>query len=132
MQLSQLYPLGYIRKKTARGWAIFIVGGGEPSKDDGARTDIFRPPPAYGQLRNTENRQRLRGLATAALMSPLRLIAVPPCSFPSLPNMDFTAARSLTAYQQPPVEDYADLLVPHCIGIDFALLGLTVFLFVFQ
>jgi len=33
---------------------------------------------------------------------------------------------------QPPVEDYADLLIPRGIGIDFALLGLPVFLFVFQ
>ena len=60
-----------------------------PSKDDGAGTDIFRPPPAYGQLRNTENRQRLRGFATASLMPPLRLIAVPPCSLSQLPDKDF-------------------------------------------
>ena len=31
-----------------------------PSKGDGARTDTFRPHPAYGQQRNTETRQRLR------------------------------------------------------------------------
>ena len=60
-----------------------------PSKGDGASTDTFRPHCAYGQLRNTENRQRLRGLATASLMPPLRLIAVPPCSFSLLPDKDF-------------------------------------------
>lgn len=60
-----------------------------PSKGDGAGTDTFRPHHAYGQWRNTENRQRLRGLATASLMPPLRLIAVPPCSLLPLPNKDF-------------------------------------------
>lgn len=60
-----------------------------PSKDDGVHTDTFRPHRAYGQLRNTENRQRLRGLATATLMPHLRLFAVPPCSFSLLPDMDF-------------------------------------------
>ena len=34
-------------------------------------TDTLRPHHAYGQLRNTENRQRLRGSATASLMPPL-------------------------------------------------------------
>ena len=52
-------------------------------------TDTFRPHHAYGQRRNTENRQRLRGLATASLMPPLRLIAVPPCSLSPLPDKDF-------------------------------------------
>ena len=60
-----------------------------PSKGDGAGTDTFRPHRAHGQLRNTENRQRLRGLATASLMPPLRLIAVPPCSFSLLLDKDF-------------------------------------------
>ena len=60
-----------------------------PSKGDGAGTDTFRPHRAYGQLRNTENRQRLRGLATASLMPPRRLIAVPPCSFSLLPDKDY-------------------------------------------
>ena len=60
-----------------------------PSKGGGADTDTFRPHRAYGQWRNTENRQRLRGLATASLMPPLRLIAVPPCSLSLLPNKDF-------------------------------------------
>lgn len=60
-----------------------------PSKGDGADTDTFRQHRAYGQLRNTENRQRLRGLATASLMPPLRLIAVPPCSFSLLPDKKF-------------------------------------------
>ena len=60
-----------------------------PSQGDGAGSDTFRPHRAYGQLRNTENRQRLRGLATASLMPPLRLIAVPPCSFSLLPDMDY-------------------------------------------
>ena len=60
-----------------------------PSKGDGAGTDTFRPHRAYGQLRNTENRQRLRGLAMASPMPPLRLIAVPPCSFSLLPDKDF-------------------------------------------
>lgn len=55
-----------------------------PSKGDGADTDTFRPHRAYGQLRNTENRQRLRGLATASLMPHRRLLAVPPCSFSPL------------------------------------------------
>ena len=60
-----------------------------PSKGVGADTDTFRQHRAYGQLRNTENRQRLRGLATASLMPPLRLIAVPPCSFSLLPDKKF-------------------------------------------
>lgn len=60
-----------------------------PSKGDGADTDTFRQHRAYGQLRNTENRQRLRGLATSSLMPPLRLIAVPPCSFSLLPDKKF-------------------------------------------
>lgn len=60
-----------------------------PSKGDGAGTDTFRPHRAYGQLRNTENRQRLRGLAAASLMPPLRLIAIPPCSLSLLPDKDF-------------------------------------------
>ena len=64
-----------------------------PSKGDGASTDTFRPHRAYGQLRNTENRQRLRGLATASLMPPLRLIAVPPCSFRCCLTRTFTTAR---------------------------------------
>ena len=60
-----------------------------PSKGYGAGTDTFRPHRAYGQLRNTEERQRLRGLATASLMPSLRLIAVPPCSLSPLPDKDF-------------------------------------------
>lgn len=60
-----------------------------PSKGDGAGTDTFRPQYTYGRLLNTENRQRLRVLATAALMPPLRLIAVPPCSLSPLPDKDF-------------------------------------------
>ena len=52
-------------------------------------TDTFRPHRAYGQRRNTENRQRLRGLATASLMPPRRLIAVTPCSFSLLPDKEF-------------------------------------------
>ena len=52
-------------------------------------TDTFRPHRAYGQLRNTENRQRLRGLATASLMPHRRLLAVPPCSLSLLPDKDF-------------------------------------------
>ena len=60
-----------------------------PSKGDGAGTDTFRPHHACGQRRNTETRQRLRGLATASLMPPLRLIAVPPCSLSLLPDKDF-------------------------------------------
>ncbi len=66
-----------------------------PSTGDGAGTDTFRPHRAYGQLRNTENRQCLRGLATASLMPHLRLIAVPPCSFSLLPIRTFTTARPL-------------------------------------
>ncbi len=65
-----------------------------PSKGDGARTDIFRPHRAYGQLWNTENRQRLRGLATALLMLHRRLIAVPPCSLSLLPDKDFYDCRA--------------------------------------
>lgn len=75
--------------KAAREVAVLMVGGGMPSKVDGAGTDTFRPHRAYGQLRNTENRQRLRVMATASLMPPLRLIAVPPCSFSLLPDKDF-------------------------------------------
>lgn len=78
------------KSKAVRGWAVFIVGGDMPSQGDGGRaTDTFRPHHAYGQRRNTENRQRLRGLAAASLMPPLRLIAVPPCSFSLLPDKDF-------------------------------------------
>ena len=76
--------------KAVRGLAVFIVGGDMPSQGDGGRaTDTFRPHHAYGQRRNTENRQRLRGLAAASLMPPLRLIAVPSCSFSLLPDKDF-------------------------------------------
>lgn len=76
-----------------------------PSKGDGAGTDTFRPHRAYGQLRNTENRQRLRGLAAASLMPPLRLIAVPPCSFSLLPDKDFTITPPLAAcFSSPRVE----------------------------
>lgn len=65
----------------AKEEAVFRVGGVMPSKGDGGRaTDTFRPHHAYEQRRNTENRQRLRGLATASLMPPLRHLAVPPCS----------------------------------------------------
>ena len=62
-----------------------------PSKGDGEPlfTDTFRPHRAYGQLRNPENRQRLRGLATASLMPHRRLFAVPPCSLSPLPDKDF-------------------------------------------
>lgn len=60
-----------------------------PSKGDGAGTDSFRQHRAYGQLRNTENRQRLQGLATASLMPHRRLVAVPPCSYSLLPDKDF-------------------------------------------
>ena len=59
--------------------------------------DTCRPQHAYGQLRNPENRQRLRGLATASLMPPLRLIAVPPCSLSPLPDKEFTTAPPLAA-----------------------------------
>ena len=76
-----------------------------PSKGDGAGTDTFRPHRAYGQLRNTENRQRLRGLATASLMPPLRLIAVTPCSFRCCLTRTFTTARPLAAcFSSPRVE----------------------------
>ena len=52
-------------------------------------TDTLRPHHAYEHRRNTENRQRLRRLAAASLMPPLRLIAVPPCSLSPLPDKDF-------------------------------------------
>ncbi len=69
-----------------------------PSKGDGAGTDTFRPHRAYGQLRNTENRQRLRGLATASLMPSLRLIAILRVLFRRCLIRTFTTARPLTAY----------------------------------
>ena len=76
-----------------------------PSKGDGAGTDTFRPHRAYGQLRNTENRQRLRGLATASLMPHRRLLAVPPCSFRRCMIRTFTTARPLaTCFSSPRVE----------------------------
>lgn len=76
-----------------------------PSKGDGAGTDTFRPHRAYGQLRNTENRQRFRGLAAASLMQHRRLIAVPPCSFSLLPDKDFTTTPPLAAcFSSPRVE----------------------------
>ena len=76
-----------------------------PSKGDGAGTLTFRPHRAYGQLRNTENRQRLRGLAAASLMPHRRLIAVPPCSFSLLPDKDFTTTPPLAAcFSSPRVE----------------------------
>lgn len=76
--------------KAVRGWAVFIVGGDMPSEGDGGRaTDTLRPHHAYGQRRNTENRQRLRGLATASLMPHLRLIVVSPCSLSPLPDKEF-------------------------------------------
>ena len=77
-----------MRKRQESGRSALLAAV-MPSKGDGASTDTFRPHRAYGQLRNTENRQRLRGLATASLMPPLRLIAVPPCSFSLLPDKDF-------------------------------------------
>ena len=75
--------------KAVRDWAVFVVGGDMPSEGDGAGTETIRPHRAYGKLRNTENRQRLRGLATASLMPSLRLIAVPPCPLSRLPDKDF-------------------------------------------
>ena len=55
--------------------------------------------------RNTENRQRLRGLATASLMPHRRLIAVPPCSFRCCLMRTFTTARPLAAcFSSPRVE----------------------------
>lgn len=76
-----------------------------PSKGDGAGTDTFRPHRAYGQLRDTENRQRLRGSATASLMLHRRLIAVPPCSFRCCLMRTFTTARPLAAcFSSPRVE----------------------------
>ena len=82
---------------------------------------------------NAEHRQPPTpsgGIGDAAYT--IRLIGGCPCSGPHCLARIFPTVPPLIAYMQPPVEDYADLLVPHCIGIDFALLGLTVFLFVFQ
>lgn len=78
----------FMRKRHEAGRSSLLAAV-MPSKGDGAGTDTFRPHRAYGQLRNTENRQRLRGLATALLMPPRRLLAVPPCSFSLLPDKDF-------------------------------------------
>lgn len=77
-----------MRKRQEAGRSALLAAV-MPSKGDGAGTDTFRPHRAYGQLRNTETRQRLRGLAAASLMPPLRLIAVPPCSLSLLPDKDF-------------------------------------------
>lgn len=77
-----------MRKRQEAGQSALLAAV-MPSKGDGAGTDSFRPYHAYGQLRNTENLQCLRGLATASLMPPRRLIAVPPCSFSPLPDKDF-------------------------------------------
>lgn len=77
-----------IRKRQEAG-RFSLLAAVMPSKGDGASTDTFRPHRAYGQLRNTENRQRLRGLVTASLMPYRRLIAVPPCFFSLLPDKNF-------------------------------------------
>ena len=77
-----------MRKRQEAGRSILLAAV-MPSKGDGTSTDTFQPHRAYGQLLNTENRQRLRGLAMASLTPPLRLIAVPPCSLWLLPDMDF-------------------------------------------
>ena len=93
-----------MRKRQEAGLSLLLAAV-MPSNGDGAGTDTFRPHRAYGQSRNTENRQRLRGLATASLMQPLRLIAVPPCSFSLLPIRTFTTAPPLTAcFSSPRVE----------------------------
>lgn len=85
----RIIPFSLIfRKRQEAGWSSLFAAV-MLSKGGGAGTDTFRPHRAYGQLRNTENRQRLRGLATASLMPPLRLIAVPPCSLSLLPDKDF-------------------------------------------
>lgn len=93
-----------MRKRQEAGRSILLAAV-MPSKGDGAGTDTFWPHRAYGQLRNTENRQRLRGLATASLMPHRRLIAVPPCSFSLLPIRTFTTARPPAAcFSSPRVE----------------------------
>ena len=93
-----------LRKQQKAGQSALLAAV-MPSKGDGAGTDTFRPHRAYGQLRNAENRQRLRWMATASLMPPLRLIAVPPCSFSLLPIRTFTTARPLAAcFSSPRVE----------------------------
>ena len=85
----RIIPFSLIfRKRQEAGWSSLFAAV-MLSKGGGAGTDTFRPHRAYGQLRNTENRQRLRGLATASLMPPLRLIAVPPCSLSLLPDKEF-------------------------------------------
>ena len=62
-----------------------------------------------------------------------RLIAVSPCFGTPLRIRLFSTAPSLIAWYQPPVEDYADLFIPHCVGIDFALRGChELFLFLLQ
>ena len=72
---------------------------------------------------NTDNSHRLMvGIGDAAYT--IRLLGGYPCSGTHCLARTFTTAPPLIACLQPPVEDYADLLVPHCIGIDFALLGL--------
>ena len=75
-------------------------GDGEP-----LFTDTFRPQCAYGQLRNTENLQRLRRSATASLMPYRGLIAVPPFSFCCCLKRNFTTAQPLAAcFSSPRVE----------------------------
>ena len=114
-----------------RGGAVFRAVGVMPSKDDGAGTDTFDRISPMG---NAEHRQRPSpyGVASGTLPVTIRLNGCRPCSGTHCRIRTFTTAPPLITYLQPPVEDYADLLVPHCIGIDFALMGLPVFLFVFQ
>ena len=101
-----LFRLDSIRigkRQEAGRSALFVAV--MPSKGDGADTDTFRPHRAYGQQRNTENRQRLRGLATASLMPHRRLLAVPPCFFHCCLIRTFTTARPLAAcFSSPRVE----------------------------
>ena len=86
---TQIIPYGIFMLKRQEAGRSSLLAAVMPSKGDGAGTDTFRPHCAYGQLRNTENRQRLRGLATASLMPHRRLIAVPLCSLSLLPDKDF-------------------------------------------
>lgn len=86
-----------IHLKAARGWRSSVLAVMMPSKGDGAGTDTFRPPHAYGQRRNTEKRQRLRGwhrgrcLYLGDLLPFLRVL------YRLLPAKDFYDRRPLAA-----------------------------------
>ena len=106
-----------ITAKAVREGAVFMVGGGMPSKGDGGRaTDTSRPHRAYGHRRNTDNRQRLRGKHRGRCfylwdyMPFIRVLSRRCCI------RIFTNAPSLTAWQQSTSRD-SDMSPSCVVGI---------------